>query len=83
MKIEIDYLRNFKFTGSQFYHLPKVDKSEIMKHLINTENFEYIPSHYPKDSKGRPISDGPESPTQRLSNLTKILLKPLVPILKT
>ena len=42
MKNKIDYLRNFKFTSSQFYHLPKVHQSEIMKHLINAENFEYI-----------------------------------------
>ena len=31
----------------------------------------------------RPISGGPESPTQRLSNLIEILLKSLVPTLAT
>ena len=30
-KKEIDYLRNFKFTSSQFYCLPKVNKPEIIK----------------------------------------------------
>ena len=37
----------------------------------------------PDDLKGRPISGGPERSTQRLSNLIEILLKPLVPTLKT
>ena len=79
----IDYLRNFKFTSNQIYCLPKVHKSEITKNVINTENSECIPVHCPDDLKGRPISDGPESPTQQLNNLTEILLKPLVPSLKT
>ena len=35
------------------------------------------------DLKGRPISGGPESLLQRLSNLIEISLKPLVPTLKT
>ena len=38
---------------------------------------------YPDNLKGRLISGDPESPTQRLSNLIEILLKPLVPTLKT
>ena len=33
-KKEIDYLINFKFTSSQFYCLPKVHKSEIIKNVI-------------------------------------------------
>ena len=37
----------------------------------------------PDDLKGRPTSGVPESPTQRLSNLIEILLKPLVPTLNT
>ena len=41
-KKEIDYLITFKFTSSQFYCLPKVHKSEIIKNVINTEDSEYI-----------------------------------------
>ena len=82
-KKEIDCLINFKFTSSQFYCLPKVHKSEIIKNVINTEDSEYIKVHYPDDLKERPISGGPESPTQRLTNLIEILLKPLVPTLET
>ena len=49
-----------------------------MKNVINTENSEYIQVHCPDDFTGRPVSGGPESPTQRLCNLIEILLKPLV-----
>ena len=80
---EIDYLINFKFTSTQFYCLPNAHKSEITKNVINTKDSEYIQVHCPDELKGRPISGGPESPTQRLSNLIEILLKPLVPTLKT
>ena len=82
-KKEIDYLINFKFTSSQFYCLLKVHKSMIIKNVINTENPEYMQVHCPDDLKWRPISGGPENPTQRLSNFIEILLKPLVPTLKT
>ena len=82
-KKEIDYLINVKFTSSQFYCLQRVHKSEIIKNLINTENSEYIQVHRLSDLKGRPIFGGPESPIQRLSNLIEVLLKPLVPTLKT
>ena len=64
-----------KFTNSQIYFLPKVHKSEIIKNVINTEDSEYTQVHSPDNVKRRPISGGPESPTQRLSNLIEILLK--------
>ena len=63
--------------------LPKVHKSEIIKNVINTRDSEYIQVYYPDDLKGTSISGGPESTTQRLSNLIEILLKPLGPTLKT
>ena len=68
-KKDIDYLIKFRFTSSQFYCLPKLHKSEIIKNVINIENSEYIQVHCLYNVKGRPISGGPESPTQRLSNL--------------
>ena len=48
-KKEIDYLINLKFTSSQFYYLPKVHKSEIIKNVINNENSEYIQVHCPRE----------------------------------
>ena len=50
---------------------------------MKLRNSEYVEIINLADLKGRPISGGPESPTQRLSNLVEILLKPLVPTLKT
>ena len=50
---------------------------------MKTDSAEYIQVQSPDDLKGTPISGGPESPTQRLSSLIEILLKPLVPTLKT
>ena len=82
-KKEMDYLTNFKFSSSQFYCFPKIHKSEIIKNAVKLQNSEYVEIINPADLKGRPISGGPESPTQRLSNLVEILLKPLVPTLKT
>ena len=81
-KKEIDYLINFKSTSSQFYCLPKVNKSEILKNVINTENSEYFQVYCPNDLIGRPIFSGPKSPTQQLTNLSEILLKPLLFTLK-
>ena len=80
---EIDYLINFKFTSTQFYCLPNAHKSEITKNVINTKDSEYIQVHCPDELKGRPISGGPESSTQRLSNLIEFLLKPVIAALKT
>ena len=82
-KKEIVYLINFKFKSNQFYCLRKVHKSEITKNVLNTEDYEYIQVHCPDDLKGRPISAGPKSPAQRLSNLIEILLELLVPNLNT
>ena len=39
--------------------------------------------YQPDDLKGRPIISGPESPSQRLSCILKMLLKPIVPHLIT
>ena len=82
-KKEMDYLTNFKFSSSQFYCFPKIHQSEIIKNAVKLQNSGYVEIINPADLKGRPISGGPESPTQRLSNLVEILLKPLVPTLKT
>ena len=82
-KQEIYYLINFQFRSSQFYCFSKVHKSEIVKNVIYSEDSEYNQVHCPDDLKGRLIPGGLEIPTQRLSNLIEILLKPLVPTLKT
>ena len=40
---------------------------------MNIENSEYIQVHCPNDLKRRPISGGPESPTQQSSNLNLLM----------
>ena len=82
-KQEIYYLINFQFASSQLYCFSKVHKSEIVKNVIYSEDSECNQVHCPDDLKGRLIPGGLEIPTQRLSNLIEILLKPLVPTLKT
>ena len=79
LRVYINELINFKVTSSHFYCLSEVHKSEIIKNIINTEGSEYIQVHCTDDLKGRPISSGLEIPTQLLSKLIEILLKPLVP----
>ena len=74
---EKDYLTNFYFKESNFYGLPKIHKCNTIKNAIETQrNQEYITCIEPNDLTFRPIVGGPQSPTQRLSNLIDILLKP-------
>ncbi|XP_062602971.1 uncharacterized protein LOC134264726 [Saccostrea cucullata] len=74
---EKDYLVNFDFRESQFYGLPKMHKSAIIKEAIKNQNKEYIICPDPVDLSFRPIVGGPNAPTQRISQLLDILLKPL------
>lgn len=59
------------------YGLPKVHKSKTIKEAIQKQNSEYITCEHPADLTFRPIVGGPAAPTQRLSNLLDIILKPL------
>ena len=70
------YVMHFKFSSSQFHSLPMVHKSEITENVLKAENSEYIQVHCPNDLKRTAITGGPESPTQRLSEIIEILLKP-------
>ena len=82
-KKEINYLTKFRYKSSQFYCNPKIHKSKIIQDAISNSNSEYLEVFQPDDLSGRPIVAGPESPTQRLSHLIEILLKPIVPCLTT
>ncbi|XP_061190029.1 uncharacterized protein LOC133197859 [Saccostrea echinata] len=74
---EEDFLTNFDFRESAFYGLPKIHKSKIIKEAIKIQNSAYITCSDPEDLTFRPIVGGPKAPTQRLSHLMDILLKPL------
>ena len=73
---EIDYLTNFEYKQSNFYGLPKIHKCNQIKDAIAQQNKEYIICPEPHDLTFRPIVGSPQAPTQRLSNLIDILLKP-------
>ena len=70
------YVMHFKLSSSQFHCLPMVHKSEITENVLKAGNTEYIQVHCPNDLKRRAVTGGPERPTQRLSEIIKILLKP-------
>lgn len=74
---EADFLTDFDFRESVFYGLPKIHKSKTITNAIKMQNNAYITCIKPDDLKFRPIVGGPNAPTQRLSHLMDILLKPL------
>ena len=74
---EEDFVTNFDFRESCFYGLPKIHKSATIKEAIKTQNSDYITCKNPEDLTFRPIVGGHSAPTQRLSNLLDIVLKPL------
>lgn len=82
-KKEKDYLINFNSKTSNFYGLPKIHKSKEIKYAIETQKAEYIEIPNPKDLKFRPIIAGPACPTNRLSNLTDILIQPFLQKVKS
>ena len=76
-KKEQDYLTKFECKSSNFYGLPKIHKSKQIQSGLENNTSSYIKLPEPTDLKLRPIIAGPACPTQRLSNLLDILLKPL------
>ena len=77
-KDELHYLTKFDSKEANFYGLPKVHKSEVIKRAIQEQKSEVVNVPTPHDLKIRPIIGGPESPTSRLSQLIDILLKPFM-----
>ena len=61
---------------SCFYGLPKFHKSKLIKDAVAKQNLEYVTCENPDDLTLRPIAGGPVAPTQCLSNLLDIILKP-------
>ena len=75
---EEDYIKDFVCKESNFYGLPKVHKSKIIRDACSKNTSSYIDIKEPNDLKLRPIVAGPSCETHRLSNFLDILLKPLV-----
>lgn len=75
---ELKYLKDHESKPSQFYGLPKVHKSKIIKRACETTNNSVIELEEVDDLVLRPIIAGPICLTSRLSNFIDILLKPFV-----
>ena len=75
-KVSDTTLKNISFNNSNYYGLPKIYKSLLMKEGIEKQDTDTITA--PSDLKLRPIAEGSNGPTRKLSNLTDILLKPFI-----
>ena len=71
-KEEKKFLTKFSFMTSNFYGLPKVQRSEQINEAIKQQKNEYIEIFEPKDVTVRPIVGGPNCPTTPLSHLIDI-----------
>ena len=77
-KEEISYLSRFDYKEANFYGLPKIHKSQVIKQATKEPNSEIVNIFCPCDLKIRPIVGGPASPTSHLSELVDHLLKPFM-----
>ena len=77
-KDEISCLTNFDFKEANFYGLPKIHKSNVIKDAVREQRSEVVNVLSPHDLKIRPIIGGPASPTSNLSKLIDKLLKPFM-----
>ena len=75
-KDEKTFLTNFDFKEANFYGLPKVHKSQLIKDAVREQASEVVTILNPSDLKIRPIIGGPASPTSHLSMLLDKILKP-------
>ena len=77
-KKEITYLTNFDYKTSNFYGLPKIHKSDLIKNEICGLSNNIVNLENPTDLVLRPIVAGPACPTHRLSHILDILLQPFI-----
>lgn len=82
-KNEIKYLTKFEPKTSNFYALPKIHKSTVIKEAIQNQKTNVITVVNPADLQIRPIIAGPCCHTHRLSHLIDVLLQPLVNHIKS
>ena len=75
---ENECISDFIPTSSKFYCLPKIHKSKEIQKIMKETPTEYLKLPEPPIIPGRPIVGGPNCPTNKLSNLMDLILKPLV-----
>ena len=72
---EKTYIYKFYYKCSQFYGLPKIHKSNIIRDAIdNSSDNKVIHTVEPHDLKLRPMFAGPSYPTNHLSELLDKIL---------
>ena len=76
-------LQNLKHLQANFCCLPKVHKSEEMQRTTDTSASEYIKISKPPILSSRSICAGPNCHTNKLSNLSDIILKPMATKVKS
>ena len=75
------YITNISFSTSNFYGLPKAQKSKQINTAIQEQNNQYIEIHELEDLTVTPIVSKPNCSTRSLSQLIGIIFKPfLIPI---
>ena len=77
-KKENECISDFIPSGGKFYCLPKIYKSKEIQKIMKETPTEYLKMPEPPIIPVRPIVGGPNCPTNKLSNLMDLILKPLV-----
>ena len=75
MESEQKYRNEKSSETSNFYGLPKIQKSKVIEAAIHSQNIEAVEVREPMDLKFRPIVDGPNCSTRRLGYILDTLLK--------
>ena len=69
------YLNEVDCSRSNFYGLPKIEKSQLITNAIKEQNSEVVNINKPQDLKLKPVVGGSICPTRKLSDLIDTLLK--------
>lgn len=70
------FIEEFDFQTSNLYGLPKIHKSQILKHNLCNSNNGYLKIDNCTDIPFRLINGGENAPTSKLSEFLDLLLKP-------
>ena len=74
---------NFDYKGANFYGVPKIHKSQLIKNKLNTTAGECLNLVSPSDLSLRIILGGKYNPTVNLADLIDVILKPFLPLVKS
>ena len=75
---ENEYISGFSPTSSKFYCLPKIHKTKEIEKIMEERPADHLKMPDPPNISGSPIVEGRNCPTNKLSSLMGLTLKPLV-----